>query len=88
MNDFFNRDFRFRSRRYFDSPGEFEARIEGNMELEALEDELRESCGSYMRRFFALLDAAVAYHDELCSYLNDLQVRPDLGNSFIVAVDS
>uniref|UniRef100_A0A0E0P8J4 WASH complex subunit strumpellin n=1 Tax=Oryza rufipogon TaxID=4529 RepID=A0A0E0P8J4_ORYRU len=59
--------------RYFDSPGEFEARIEGNMELEALEDELRESCGSYMRRFFALLDAAVAYHDELCSYLNDLQ---------------
>uniref|UniRef100_A0A0E0KQ11 WASH complex subunit strumpellin n=1 Tax=Oryza punctata TaxID=4537 RepID=A0A0E0KQ11_ORYPU len=43
------------------------------MELEALEDELRESCGTYMQRFFALLDAAVTYHDELCSYLNDLQ---------------
>uniref|UniRef100_A0A0D9W4E9 WASH complex subunit strumpellin n=1 Tax=Leersia perrieri TaxID=77586 RepID=A0A0D9W4E9_9ORYZ len=59
--------------RYFDTPGEFESRIEGNMELEALEDELRDSCGSYMRRFFALLDAAVTYHEELCSYLNDLQ---------------
>ncbi|KAF0924916.1 hypothetical protein E2562_014992 [Oryza meyeriana var. granulata] len=59
--------------RYFDSPGEFESRIEGNMELQALEDELRESCGSYMQRFFAFLDAAVTYHEELCSYLNYLQ---------------
>ncbi|EEC77207.1 hypothetical protein OsI_15726 [Oryza sativa Indica Group] len=45
----------------------------GTWSWRPLEDELRESCGSYMRRFFALLDAAVAYHDELCSYLNDLQ---------------
>uniref|UniRef100_J3LXE8 WASH complex subunit strumpellin n=2 Tax=Oryza brachyantha TaxID=4533 RepID=J3LXE8_ORYBR len=43
------------------------------MELEALEDDLRDSCGSYMRRFFALLDGAVTYHAELCSYLSDLQ---------------
>ncbi|KAL6650689.1 hypothetical protein ACP70R_009614 [Stipagrostis hirtigluma subsp. patula] len=59
--------------RYLDSPAEFESRIEGNMELEALEDQLRESCGSYMQRFFSLLDGAVTYHEELCSYLNDLQ---------------
>ncbi|TVU14738.1 hypothetical protein EJB05_38229, partial [Eragrostis curvula] len=59
--------------RYFDSPGDFESRIEGNIEMEALEDQLRESCGPYMQRFFALLDGAVTYHEELCSYLNDLQ---------------
>ncbi|OEL36929.1 WASH complex subunit strumpellin-like protein [Dichanthelium oligosanthes] len=59
--------------RYLDSPGDFESRIEGNIELEALEDQLRESCGSYMQRFFSLLDGAVTYHEELCSYLNDLQ---------------
>ncbi|XP_062185489.1 uncharacterized protein LOC133889062 isoform X2 [Phragmites australis] len=59
--------------RYFDSPGDLESRIEGDIELEALEDQLRESCGSYMQRFFFLLDGAVTYHEELCSYLNDLQ---------------
>lgn len=63
--------------RYFGSPGEFESRVEGNMELEALEDQLRESCDSYMQRFLSLLDGAVTYHEELCSYLNDLQVRFD-----------
>jgi WASH complex subunit strumpellin len=61
--------------RYFDSPGDVEARIEGNIELEALEDQLRDSCGSYMQRFFSFLDGAVTYHGELCNYLNDLQVR-------------
>ncbi|CAN6248421.1 unnamed protein product [Urochloa humidicola] len=59
--------------RYLDSPGVLEARIEGNIELEALEDQLRESCGSYMQRFFSLLDGAVTYHEELRNYLNDLQ---------------
>nr|CAB3484388.1 unnamed protein product [Digitaria exilis] len=59
--------------RYFDSPGDFESRIEGNIVLQALEDQLRESCGSYMQRFFSLLDGAVTYHEELCNYLNELQ---------------
>jgi hypothetical protein len=62
-------------RRYFDSPGDFESRINGSIEMETLEDQLRESCGPYMQRFFALLDGAVTYHEELCGYLNDLQVR-------------
>ncbi|GJN03080.1 hypothetical protein PR202_ga20486 [Eleusine coracana subsp. coracana] len=59
--------------RYFDSPADFESRIDGNIEMEALEDQLRESCSLYMQRFFALLDGAVTYHGELCSYLKDLQ---------------
>ncbi|KAF8715433.1 hypothetical protein HU200_027082 [Digitaria exilis] len=59
--------------RYLDSPGDFESRIEGNIELQVLEDQLRESCGSYMQRFFSLLDGAVTYHEELCNYLNELQ---------------
>ncbi|XP_073099938.1 uncharacterized protein [Elaeis guineensis] len=59
--------------RYFDSPNDFESRIEGNEELEALEDCLRESCSAYMQRFFLLMNGAVIYHLELLKYLNDLQ---------------
>lgn len=60
--------------RYFDSPGDCESRIEGNAELEALEDQLRESCSNYMQRFFNLASGIVIYHMELLKYLNDLQV--------------
>lgn len=59
--------------RYFDSPNDFESRIEGNVELQALEDGLRESCSAYMQRFFLLMNGAVIYHLELLKYLNDLQ---------------
>ncbi|XP_020111564.1 WASH complex subunit strumpellin homolog isoform X3 [Ananas comosus] len=59
--------------RYFDSPSDFESRIEGNAELEALEDQLRESCSNYMQRFFNLASGIVIYHMELLKYLNDLQ---------------
>ncbi|XP_038989375.1 WASH complex subunit 5-like isoform X3 [Phoenix dactylifera] len=61
--------------RYFDSPNDFESRIEGNEELEALEDCLRESCSAYMQRFFLLMTGAVIYHLELLKYLNDLQMH-------------
>ncbi|XP_072981768.1 uncharacterized protein [Typha angustifolia] len=58
---------------YFDSPSDFESRIEGNADLEALEDHLRESCSAYMQRFFILVNGIVVYHMELLQYLNDLQ---------------
>jgi len=60
--------------RYFDSPSEFDASIEGNAELEAIEDELRESCSDYMRRFFVFVNAVAVYYLELRQYLNDLKV--------------
>ncbi|CAD5171322.1 unnamed protein product [Musa acuminata subsp. malaccensis] len=59
--------------RYFDSPSMFETRIEGNIKLEALEDQLRESCSAFMHRFFLLANGAVVYHMELLKYLNELQ---------------
>lgn len=59
--------------RYLDSPNEFEARIEGNAELEAIEDELRESCSDYMERFFVFVNAAAVYYLELRHHLNDLK---------------
>lgn len=66
--------FQFNILRYFDSPNDFESRIEGNEELAALEDRLRESCSAYMQRFFLLMNGAVMFHLELLKYLNDLQV--------------
>ncbi|OVA09696.1 WASH complex [Macleaya cordata] len=59
--------------RYFDSPHDFEARIDGNAGLEELEDQLRESCSVFMQRFFLLANGIVVYHQELLKYLNDLQ---------------
>ncbi|XXG49669.1 hypothetical protein AAC387_Pa02g3782 [Persea americana] len=59
--------------RYFDSPDDFEARIEGDAGLEELEDELRESCAEFMERFFLLANGVVFYHQELFKSLNDLQ---------------
>lgn len=61
--------------RYFESPGDFEARIEGDATLEALEDQLRESCAEFMERFFLLVNGVVLYHQELSKCLNDLLVR-------------
>ncbi|XP_043695338.1 WASH complex subunit 5-like isoform X5 [Telopea speciosissima] len=58
--------------RYFDSPDDFEATIEGNGELEVLEDQLRESCSVFMQRFFLLANGIVTYHQELLKCLNDL----------------
>ncbi|XP_077250204.1 uncharacterized protein LOC143889756 isoform X2 [Tasmannia lanceolata] len=59
--------------RYFDSPDDYEARIEGNVALEALEDQLRESCSAFMERFFLLANGVVLYYQELVKYLHDLQ---------------
>ncbi|XP_068645975.1 uncharacterized protein [Aristolochia californica] len=59
--------------RYFDSADEFEAKIEGNAELEALEDHLREACSAFMQRFFLLINGIVLYYQELLDFLKDLQ---------------
>ncbi|KAK9120250.1 hypothetical protein Scep_018343 [Stephania cephalantha] len=64
--------------RYFDSPHNFEKRIEGNGELEELEDQLRESCSDFMKRFFLLANGIVFYHKELLRYVNDLHARNSL----------
>ncbi|KAI3869770.1 hypothetical protein MKW98_030951 [Papaver atlanticum] len=57
--------------RFFDSPSEFEAKIDGNKKLEELEDELRESCSEYMQRFFLLVNGIVVYHQQLFEYLQE-----------------
>ncbi|KAK9108628.1 hypothetical protein Syun_024639 [Stephania yunnanensis] len=64
--------------RYFDSPHNFEKRIEGNGELEELEDQLRESCSDFMKRFFLLANGIVLYYKELVRYVNDLHARNSL----------
>ncbi|MCL7022701.1 hypothetical protein MKW94_024572, partial [Papaver nudicaule] len=56
---------------YFDSPSDFEAKIDGNKELEELEDEIRESCSEYMQRFFLLVNGIVVYHQQLVNYLQE-----------------
>ncbi|XP_042378978.1 WASH complex subunit 5-like isoform X3 [Zingiber officinale] len=59
--------------RYLDSPGAFESRIEGNAALEALEDQVRESCSEFLKRFFLLANGAVLYYLELLRYLDSMQ---------------
>ncbi|KAJ3697216.1 hypothetical protein LUZ61_000921 [Rhynchospora tenuis] len=59
--------------RYFESPRDYEARINASAELQALEDELNESCASYLQRFFLLANGVVQYHTELGKYLSNLQ---------------
>ncbi|XP_074579447.1 uncharacterized protein LOC141835939 isoform X2 [Curcuma longa] len=59
--------------RYFESPGAFESRIEGNAALESLEDQVRESCSEFLKRFFLLANGAVLYYLELLRYLNSMQ---------------
>ncbi|XP_078154824.1 uncharacterized protein LOC144550941 isoform X3 [Carex rostrata] len=59
--------------RYFESPRDYEARINANTELQAVEDELNESCASYLQRFFLLANGVVQYHTDLVKYLSNLQ---------------
>ncbi|KAK9117727.1 hypothetical protein Sjap_016674 [Stephania japonica] len=61
--------------RYIESPHNFEKKIEGNGELEALEDQLRKSCSEFMKRFFLLANGIVVYYKELVRYLNDLHAH-------------
>jgi Hereditary spastic paraplegia protein strumpellin len=60
--------------RYFESPRDYEARINASAELQAVEDELNESCASYLQRFFFLANGVVQYHTDLVKYLKKLQV--------------
>ncbi|KAJ4971389.1 hypothetical protein NE237_004488 [Protea cynaroides] len=73
---------------YFDSPDDFESRIEGNGELEVLEDQLRESCSVFMQRFFLLANGIVTYHQELLKFLNDLQGGASLQSNLVRVLDN
>ncbi|KAJ3675838.1 hypothetical protein LUZ60_004880 [Juncus effusus] len=59
--------------RYFESPREFEARINASTELQTLEDELNDCCSTYTQRFFLLTNGVVQFHTDLNKYLIDLQ---------------
>ncbi|XP_042482283.1 WASH complex subunit 5-like isoform X2 [Macadamia integrifolia] len=74
--------------RYFDSPDDFEARIEGSGELEVLEDQLRESCSVFMQRFFLFANGIVTYHQELLKYLNELMGGASLPSNLEGVLDN
>ncbi|XP_078432676.1 uncharacterized protein LOC144704220 isoform X3 [Wolffia australiana] len=59
--------------RYIENPDSFESRIKGNRDLLWLEDEIRESCSTFLHRFFILLNDLAAYHEELVRYVTNLQ---------------
>lgn len=74
MNQAFHFSWKILFYSYLENSDDFEARINGNRELQSLEDELRESCSAFLKRFFLLASGITHYHEELLKYLENLQV--------------